>query len=107
MKLDKLIKLDKLVEEILKEDKLARKDDCYLILKVVQSTHPNLAGTTFANVMFNAKSKGISFESITRARRKVQQRNPELINEEVEGIRQAEQLEYMEYANENHIPHID
>lgn len=107
MKLDKLIRLDKIVEEILLEDKLAREDDNYLILKVVQRTNPEIAGTTFANVMFNAKSKGISFESITRARRKVQQRNPELVNEEIEGIRQAEQLEYMEYANSRHIPRID
>lgn len=104
MKLDKLIKLDKVVEEILREDKLAREDDCYLILKVVQRTHPNLAGTTFANVMFNAKSKGISFESITRARRKVQQKYPELADKETELIRQAEQIEYMDYANESHIP---
>ncbi len=51
MKLEKLMRLDKIVEQILKEDPLAREDDCYLILKVVQKTHPDLVGTTFANVM--------------------------------------------------------
>lgn len=107
MKLDKLIRLDKIVEEVLREDTQARKDDNYLIFKVVQITNPELAGSTFANVMFSAKSKGISFESITRARRKVQQRYPELVDCETESARQVEQIEYMEYANSNHIPYVD
>ena len=106
MKLEKLIRLDKIVEEILREDKLAREDDNYLIFKVVQRINPELAGSAFVNVMFNAKSKGISFESITRARRKVQQKHPELVNKEVEERRQAEQIEYMDYANSNHIPNL-
>ena len=80
MKLYKLISLEKTVEEILRKEPLAREDDCYLIFKVVQRTNPELAGATFANVMFNAKAKGISFESITRARRKVQRKHPELVH---------------------------
>ena len=107
MKLEKLIRLDKIVEEVLREDIQARKDDNCLIFKVVQIISPDLAGSTFANVMFNAKSKGISFESITRARRKVQQRYPELVDCETESARQVEQIEYMEYANSNHIPRLD
>ena len=104
MKLNKLISLEKTVEEILQKEPLAREDDCYLIFKVVQRTNPELAGATFANVMFNAKTKGISFESITRARRKVQRKHPELVHKETEEARQAEQIEYMEYANKKHIP---
>lgn len=104
MKLYKLIRLEKIVEEVLQSETLARKDDSYLILKVVQRTNPELAVATFANVMLNAKAKGISFESITRARRKVQRNHPELVHKETEETRQAEQIEYMEYANERHIP---
>ncbi len=104
MKLEKLIRLDKVVEEMLQKYPETRKDDNYLIFKVVQKTNPDLAGSTFVNVMFNAKAKGISFESITRARRKVQQRHPELVDCETESARQTEQIEYMEYANESHIP---
>ena len=104
MKLYKLIKLEKIVEEVLQLEPLAREDDCYLIFKVVQRTNPELAGATFANVMFNAKAKGISFESITRARRKVQKKHPELVHAETEEARQIEQIEYIEYANEKHIP---
>ena len=104
MKLERLIRLDKIVEQILREDELSRTDDCYLILKVVQRTHPELVGATFANVMMGARSKEISFESITRARRKVQRNHPELVHKETEEVRQSEQIEYIEYADERHIP---
>lgn len=50
------------VYKILQEDVYAREDDNYLIMKVVQALEPNLAGTTFVNVMQNLKYKGISFE---------------------------------------------
>ena len=106
MKLDRLIRLDKIVEEILRTDEKAREDDGYLIFRVIQKTNPELAGSTFAKVMFSAKTRGISFESITRARRQVQRKYPELANKEVESARQKEQLEYIEYANEKHIPSI-
>lgn len=104
MKLNNLLKLDKIVEEILREDELARRDDCYLILRVIQKSNPKLAMETFFDVMINAKSYGISFELITRARRKVQRNHPELVDNATESARQTEQLEYMEYSNMNHIP---
>lgn len=100
MKIAKLRNLEKVVEEILRNDELSRKDDCYLILEVIRKMYPFEVGKTFADVMFNAKSKGISFESITRARRKVQRKYPELKDEEVAEIRNAEQEEYREYAKE-------
>ena len=106
MKLRKLIKLEEVVEEVLIVDELARVDDCYLIFRVIQILEPELAASTFENVMFNAKSKGLSFESITRARRKVQRKYPGLVEKETQGARNIEQLEYMEFNNENHIPGV-
>ena len=100
MKIAKLRNLEKTVEDILRKDKLARTDDCYLILEVVRKLYPFEVGKTFADVMFNAKYKGISFESITRARRKVQKKYPELKDEEVAEIRDIEQEEYREYSRE-------
>lgn len=100
MKKEKLLKIDKIVEEILRKDELARKDDCYLILEVVRRMYPFEVGKTFADVMFNAKSKGISLESITRARRKVQQDYHELSNKKVAETRQEETQEYVDYATE-------
>ena len=100
MKKEKLKNLEKIVEEIIRNDELARKDDCYLILKVVEKTYPNELGKKFTDVMFNAKSKGINFESITRCRRKLQEKYPELKEVETAKIREKEQEEYINYALE-------
>lgn len=37
MKVNKIKNIEKIVKEILEEDELARRDDCYLILKVVEN----------------------------------------------------------------------
>ena len=59
-----------------------------------------MAGSTFAEVMFSAQKRGLSFESITRARRKVQQEYPELSDQKTVEIRQEETQEYVAYATE-------
>ena len=95
--MNKLIK--KTVNKILDENEQAREDDNYLILKVVQELEPELAGTTFANVMFNLKYKNISFEGITRARRKWVEEHRDLLNSNVENARRKEEENYFaEYA---------
>ncbi len=104
MKLGKLLQVEKIVEEILRKEELTRVDDCFLILRVIQKMYPEFTGRSFAYVMMNGKKHGISFESITRARRKVQKKHPELVDKKTEETREAEQLEYMEFNNENHIP---
>jgi len=100
MKKEKLYRLDKIIKEILEKDELARKDDNYLIFLVVQKIAPDMAGSTFAEVMFSAQKRGLSFESITRARRKVQQENPNLSDRKTVDIRLEETQEYVEYATE-------
>ena len=95
--MNKLIR--KTVYKILDENEQARKDDNYLILKAVQELEPDLAGTTFANVMFNLKYKKISLESITRARRKWAEEHRDLINADVEDARRKEEENYfVEYS---------
>lgn len=94
----KLKKLEVIVEEILRNDELSRKDDCYLILQVVRRLYPYDVGEKFETVMFNAKNKGISFESITRIRRKLQEKNPELKDEEIAQKRNIIQNEYIKYS---------
>ena len=51
--------------------------------------------------MFNAKSKGISFESITRCRRKLQEKYPELVDKETAKARKYKQKEYINYSNKS------
>ena len=95
--MNKLIK--KTVYSILDENEKAREDDNYLILKVVQDLEPDLAGTTFANVMFNLKDKKISLESITRARRRWAETHQDLLNSNVEKARRKEEENYFaEYS---------
>lgn len=96
-----LKKLEQIVEEILTNDELSRKDDCYLILKVISKLYPYEVGKQFETVMFNAKSKGISFESITRCRRKLQEKNPELKDEKIAEIRGKKQKEYIKYSKQS------
>ena len=97
----KLKKLEVIVEEILRNDELSRKDDCYLILQVVRRLYPYDVGEKFETVMFKAKNKGISFESITRIRRKLQEKNPELKDEETAKKRNIIQNEYIKYSKQN------
>ena len=97
----KINNLENYVLEILKNDELSRRDDCYLILKVIERLHPYDTGETFKDVMFNAKNKGISFESITRCRRKLQKKYPELKDEKISKLRNKKQKEYIDYSKKN------
>ena len=98
--------IKKTVYKILQEDSYAREDDNYLILRVVQELEPTIAGTAFSNVMQQLKFRGISFEGITRARRKFFEENPQLKVENVEKARREEEENYyLEYSK--HIPRID
>lgn len=93
--------IKKVVYKILQEDKLAREDDWYLIFQTVCELVPARAGTAFVNVVSEMKNKGISFESITRARRKFFEKHPELKNKKAEAVRQKEEQEYaLEYLSE-------
>ena len=99
-------KIKQVVYKILQEDELARKDDNYLIMKVVVEFEPQFAATAFINVMTNLKYKRISLESITRARRKFFEEYPQLKEQNVEKARRIEEENYIvEYAN--HIPRLD
>ena len=93
------------VYRILRDDELARNDDNYLILKVIQELEPETIGATFFTVMTKLKYKNISLESITRARRKFFEENPGYRNKTTE-VREKEEENYiLEYSN--HIPRID
>lgn len=93
--------LENHVLDILKDDELSRIDDCYLILKVIEKLYPYEIGKRFSDVMFNAKNKGISFESITRCRRKLQKKYPELKDEKISNFRNKKQKEYIDYSKTN------
>lgn len=94
------------VYKILEEDTRAREDDNYLIYRTVKRLFPGIAETFFKTALLNLSKAGISFESITRARRKFLEKHPELKPKQFTRIREEEKRAYKkEYSN--HIPYID
>ena len=92
--------------EILQTEPYARENDGYLIRRVIEELEPNLYKQNFEKIMDNIQFTGISFESITRARRKFFEENPEFKNSEITLVREKEEENYfMEYSR--HIPRID
>lgn len=97
--------IKKTVYKILENEPETRKDDYLLILRVVQVLKPYSPSNTFIDVMYGMRNSGISFESITRARRKFFEERPELKDKKITEIREKEEEEYfLEYSN--HIPFI-
>lgn len=67
-----------IVYKILEADTRAREDDNYLIYKTVKELFSRLAETYFKTALQTLTNAGISFESITRHRRKFLEIHPEL-----------------------------
>lgn len=93
-----LNRLKDIVEQILIDDEKARKDDNYLILKVIEKLHPDQVGKCFNDVMLNARQNGINFESIRRCRQRVQQLYPELKDFNTATKRQQQIESYVDFA---------
>ena len=92
--------------EILRTEPYARENDGYLIRRVIEELEPNLYKTSFKTIMDNLQFSGISIESITRARTKFFEENPNLKIEKTEQARREKEQEYyLEYSR--HIPRID
>lgn len=99
--MQKLMKVEEIVEQILRKDEYARNNDVYLILKYVSRVYPYEIGKKFEEVMTNVSKKGFSFESITRARRKIQNKYPELKNNKIANFRVKKQKDYIAYSRKN------
>lgn len=98
--------IKKTVYKILEKDKLAREDDWYLIQQTLIQMLDCNQGTAFGQVLNGMKVQGISFEAITRQRRKFLEENPQYRVHNVEKIRREEEENYyLEYSR--HIPRVD
>lgn len=94
------------VYSILEKDKLAREDTMYLVQQTIMQMLDVNQGTAFGIVIQGMKYKGISFEAITRAKRKFLEEHPDLVDDDTEQIRRQEEQKY-EYEYSRHIPRID
>lgn len=96
----------KTTRKVLLEEPYSRENDGYLIRRVIEELEPNLYKQNFEKIMDNIQFTGISFESITRARRKFFEENPNLKVEKTEQARREKEQEYyLEYSR--HTPRID
>lgn len=100
--MSKIKKTEIIVKSILEDNKEARDDDFLLVSLVCRRYCPGIIGETFTEVLAQHKRYGLpSFESITRARRKLQATHEELRgSEQVRRIRDEEEENFRDYAKE-------
>ena len=99
MTVNKLVKMEDIVKPILEKDEKARNDDFYLYAEVLWQVIPHALHFSMARGLRNHKELGLpNYESVTRVRRKLQEKYPELASEKVKKKRRENQEIYKEYA---------
>lgn len=96
----KIDNVENLVKQALIKNKSAREDDHLLYIEVVYIIDPALVNVNFVMNFKNARQLGLPpFESVSRARRKLQEKYPELrATSKVENARKEKQMEFEEYS---------
>lgn len=97
----KLNKVENIVKQVLTTYEDSRNDDFVLIYRVYKEINESaMIRELFCEVMLNHKAYGLpAFESVSRARRKLQAEHEELrANKKVEDARTNKTSEYIDYA---------
>ncbi|HPZ24177.1 MAG TPA: hypothetical protein PLC25_05000 [Bacilli bacterium] len=99
----KIEKIEELVKETMIDDPVSRDDDYILILEVLKKVNFDVNFQMFSTIMKTHKELGLpSLESITRARRKLQNKYPELrSSKQVEKARKMKEEEIKNYVLQN------
>lgn len=98
----KLISTEKVVLSVLEESKAARQDDYVLMWLVCNKIKPEIVDMPFSYVLYHHKSLGLpNWETVTRCRRKIQEKRPDLCEPDTTRQRRKEEKEYIEYARNN------
>ncbi len=91
---------ENVVLDILKSYPLARSDDYFLMNKVCERLNPDLCSKPFKQVMKEHQELGLpNWETVSRCRRKIQEKFPELRNAETTRARAIEQEDYKNYSH--------
>ena len=97
--MNRLQTMESVVFKVLDERPETRKDDYLLMLAVCEELTPEIIKCSFASVLYNHNFIGLpNWETVTRCRRKIQEKHPELKNIETAKKRMEEQEKYIEYA---------
>lgn len=98
--MSRLQTMEKVVLEILEISPKAREDDYVLMWLVCDKLAPDIITKPFGDVMYHHKSWRLpNWESVTRARRKIQEKRPDLISPKKARKRREEEEVYREYAH--------
>ncbi len=97
--MSELKRTSEIVLKVLREDRLARKDDNYLIKRVHETVLPGASEMTLNEVLGLITTKRLPcFESIRRSRQKIQVKYPELSDIRTMIRRSKKEEEYREFA---------
>lgn len=101
MTVEKLRTIENDVKLILEEHPETRGDDYLLYLEVLKQFNSDLLDMPIGGVLKHHDVLGVpNIKSIERARRKAQEKHPELLSEEKKKKRAEEEKAYIEYALE-------
>ena len=97
--MSKLHTMEKVVLRVLESIPAARSDDYVLMWYVCCEVKPEITEMPFAYVLCHHKLLGMpNWETVTRCRRKIQEKRPDLISPDTARKRKREETEYREYA---------
>lgn len=96
----KLLTTEQIVENVLREQEETRSDDFLLVYAVYNQLNSKVSAMdSFSYVMSQHKELGLpSWATITRVRRKVFERYPDLKPEKITEIREEKEEEFIEYS---------
>lgn len=96
----KQIKLEPIVHNALQTNKSTREDDHLLYVEVVYALRPDLVNSNFLDVFKQVKVLKLpTFESVSRVRRKLQEKYEDLRGSRIIQVARAEkEAEFVEYS---------
>lgn len=101
MTVDKLLKQEEIVKPILEQHPETRGDDFLLYAEVIREYRPELAELSVIDFFVAHKDLYCpSYESVSRVRRRLQQKHPELLSEKAKEKRAKEEAIYRAYSKE-------
>lgn len=101
MTVEKLRKLEEVIKPILEEQPQTREDDFLLYAEVIRVYNPALLLISTKRFLLSHNALKVpNIKSVERARRKIQEKFPELASERAKRKRAEEQASYISYAKD-------
>lgn len=99
MTVEKLKKLEDVIKPILEKYPQTREDDFLLYAEIIDQHNPELLGLSARAFLLGHNVFNVpNIKSVERARRKVQEKHPELASERAKRRRAIEQQAYVQYG---------